>query len=251
VLRRLALLALALFASLLPAESRMAAAAPKASLPFVWVFPHLKSGAHWTSSKTGLAFDGKSIASISPALKIPSGTGFAVQAQIRLVGTGPFNANLMGAGVFARTAPKDIHTTVEGGSFASGASDSENDGAQLAWSDVTAGAGLAFDPGTDWHTYRLEVSGDQYTLFLDGQKMVQHALPSYQNPVQVGVFSAYERISVRAFLVVPAGAPVARLAPDPSLDRMVLQLSDLPTDVFFGRRCIMSTQTKKLRGPEV
>jgi hypothetical protein len=232
--RWVGLLGLALLASLLPAESRVAtAASSKASLPFVWVFPHLKSGGHWTSSSGGLTFDGKTIASIPSPLKISRGTGFAVQAEIRILGPGPFNANLLGAGVFARTAPKDVHTTVEGGSFVSGASDSENDGPQLEWSDVTAGAGTAFDPKADWHTYRLEVSGEQYGLFIDGQKMVQHALPAYQNPVQVGVFSDYERINVRKFVVVPAAPPAIPSVPDPPLDRMVLQLSDLPTDVFF------------------
>jgi hypothetical protein len=229
----IALACVAACAFQLPGDNRTEAASARASLPFKWTFAHIKTGGHWTKSGSGVAFDGKSVGSLAAPLKIAPGTTFAVQAEVRILGTGPFKANVTGAGVFTRTDAKDVHTTVEGGAFLSGTKETDDQGAQLAWGEVTTGSGNAFDPGTAWHTYRLEASADQYRLFVDGRQMIQHALPDKQNPVQAGIFAAYERVIVRKFEVLPASTPPVQVPADPPLDKMVLQLSDLPAILFF------------------
>jgi hypothetical protein len=89
---------------------------------------------------------------------------------------------------------------------------------------ATAGAGLLwqafgwygtrFHPNHRWHTYRLEVRGDSYRLFIDGLPATALIrIPGYQTYRWVGLWSMYYRIKVRDFRVI-ALAPASLSATD-------------------------------------
>jgi Domain of Unknown Function (DUF1080) len=60
---------------------------------------------------------------------------------------------------------------------------------------------MAYDPSTQWHTYRLEVRGDDLRLLIDGQDVVEVVDPTFSSQVQIGLFSTTCRIQVRDFSV--------------------------------------------------
>jgi hypothetical protein len=59
-----------------------------------------------------------------------------------------------------------------------------------------------FDPGTDWHTYRLEVKGNEIKLIIDGSPIAVTPSNRYITPGEVGVWSESLEISVRNFKVI-------------------------------------------------
>jgi hypothetical protein len=77
----------------------------------------------------------------------------------------------------------------------------------------TAGAGVSFpedvpsrqfDPGSDWHTYRIEVEGNEMRVFVDGSQLVEtvdNTLISNEGG-QLAIFSYYLQVNVRSFKVI-------------------------------------------------
>jgi len=63
-------------------------------------------------------------------------------------------------------------------------------------------AGKEFDPGADWHKYRLEVSGNSLTLLIDGVVMAQATDNSFLSAGQVGIWTSNVQMNVRSFRVV-------------------------------------------------
>jgi hypothetical protein len=63
-------------------------------------------------------------------------------------------------------------------------------------------ASQAFDAGSRWRTYRLEVQGNLIKLFVDGVSMLEAADNRYLSSGKLGMFSIGAQISVRSFKVI-------------------------------------------------
>lgn len=59
-----------------------------------------------------------------------------------------------------------------------------------------------YTPGTDWHTYRVEVKGNDLKLFIDGALVIEVTDNTYLSGGQVGVESYNVQINVRSFKVI-------------------------------------------------
>lgn len=229
MLRRSIVFVLGATIALLPlaAPASVGAAGARTSLPFTWTFTPPAKGGPWTLKGSVLSYDGTSSTSLAAPLTLPRGVPIAVQAEIRIPGSGPYTAEMMGAGVYVRSRPARIHSQVSAGSFLADSITPEAAGPQLVWHSITIG-GSALDPGTTWHTYRLEIRGTLYTLSIDGRQVVQYVLPGAGKPVQAGVFSVLQRMQVRSFTVRRLPAGVSDAAPYPDLSTLAVRLADLP-----------------------
>lgn len=84
-------------------------------------------------------------------------------------------------------------------------------------------------PDNDWHTYRLEVEGDQITLLIDGVEVFTSTDERYSVPGSVGIVSGNLALTVRSFSLFrtsptngpesPATpeSPVAEGSPEPTI----------------------------------
>jgi len=135
----------------------------------------------------------------------PSVGDYAVEAEIQMVGGGTW---CMSFGVFARGD--------EGTGYSAGIGTDSSNCQGLA--RIAPGSGLgptnqspilasqAFDPGTDWHTYRLEVQGNTIRLLIDGAVTVEAVDNRYLSPGDVGLWTDGTQINVRSFKVISLGS---------------------------------------------
>jgi hypothetical protein len=65
-----------------------------------------------------------------------------------------------------------------------------------------------FTPGLDWHTYRLEVSGNRITLRIDKQVMINTADNRFLSAGGVGLWSTEYQLEVRRFRVIALTPPL-------------------------------------------
>jgi hypothetical protein len=63
-------------------------------------------------------------------------------------------------------------------------------------------AQVDFTVDTDWHTYRLEVSGNNLRLLFDGSEVARGIDNRQLAPGTVGIFCRYGQVNVRSFRVV-------------------------------------------------
>jgi hypothetical protein len=70
---------------------------------------------------------------------------------------------------------------------------------ELSGSDV---AMTSFDPGSDWHTYRVEVEGNTIRMLVDGGLVVEAIDNRFLNGGDVGLFSYYRQINIRDFKII-------------------------------------------------
>ncbi len=70
--------------------------------------------------------------------------------------------------------------------------------------DFTEGVGTSqvFDPGEDWHTYRLELKGNTLKLLVDGSVLVQGTDNRFLSAGRVGLWSQGYQLQVRSFKVI-------------------------------------------------
>lgn len=213
------------------AAARAQASGPSAGrVLFQWKFPARGHTGSWTFQKGTMAFDGESPGYAFPSIVLKGATNFAVEATMRSPGSGGSTANLTGFGVVVGHSPSNPHTSISGGSFFS--TQSEDNNPQLYWNSDTVG-GAAFTPGTAWHTYRLEVHENLYTLFIDGHQVVQYPIDDHPFPTRAGVFSLYDRVQVKTFKILGLTSNGSTSSPAPRLKRLNLTLPDLPTSDYF------------------
>lgn len=62
-------------------------------------------------------------------------------------------------------------------------------------------AGLVYDPGSEWHTYRVEAKANVITLFVDGAMLAQVTDNLYLGGGRVGLWCNQYQVEVRAFRV--------------------------------------------------
>lgn len=121
----------------------------------------------------------------------------------------------------------------------------------------TAGAGLLwqafgwygnrFRPDRRWHTYRLDVWGNAYQLFIDGRAATARVrIPGYDSYRWIGLWSMYYHIKVRDFRVT-ALAPTRRAAADvTTLERRTLTWSDEVGKPVINAQFLNSRQLARL-----
>jgi hypothetical protein len=69
--------------------------------------------------------------------------------------------------------------------------------------------GQIFPPGPDWHTYRVEASGNEIRLLIDGKVMVNTRDNRFLSAGRVGLWSSQYQLDVRSFRVIalpPSGS---------------------------------------------
>ena len=59
-----------------------------------------------------------------------------------------------------------------------------------------------FEPGTGWHSYRVEVQGTSIRLLVDGALLLETTDSRYLSGGQVGLWSSGTQINVRSFKVI-------------------------------------------------
>jgi len=67
--------------------------------------------------------------------------------------------------------------------------------------DASSLALHAFDPGGDWHLYRIEASGIRIRMFIDGALMLDVTNAQYSAGTQTGLWSWGARINVRNYRI--------------------------------------------------
>lgn len=60
----------------------------------------------------------------------------------------------------------------------------------------------SFNPGNDWHLYRLEMKGNNLQLFVDGRPMVEVTDNSFLEGGDIGLWSDSVQLSIRNFKVI-------------------------------------------------
>lgn len=134
----------------------------------------------------------------------PKGS-FAVQATIRRDQEGGNNANNEEFGVLVRSTPAPEYNYKPG--VAGGVRNQDQSAA--VWvtpngvdqGNETVVNQSDFDPGSGWHTYRLEVRGISYRLLVDGQMAATGRTSQDLSAHRVGLFAIGNAISVRGFKV--------------------------------------------------
>ncbi len=121
----------------------------------------------------------------------PSTPDYAIEADIQVINVGGCSS----FGLVARAT--DSAPGNQGG-----INYCEFRGANL-W-DV-AGANTDYDPGSGWHTYRLEVQANEIRFFVDGVLMVSGMDNQYVAPGKVGLWCDQMQINVRSFRVLNLG----------------------------------------------
>lgn len=131
----------------------------------------------------------------------PPSANYAVEAQIRV------SANSAGSS-FGLVARADG----QGGGYAGGAGSGWDQTTGI--NDLSGGwgagglsgrlvQGAAFDPGMDWHTYRLEVRGNTVRLLIDGAEAASVTDNKYLSTGRVGLWCNTYQVEVRSFTVGP------------------------------------------------
>ncbi len=62
--------------------------------------------------------------------------------------------------------------------------------------------GKPFDPGKEWHLYRIEVKGNTVRIVIDGAPRVEVTDNTYLDPGEVGLAAMYSQLNVRSFKVI-------------------------------------------------
>ncbi len=126
-----------------------------------------------------------SLSLLGPPARSPV-TNYAVEAQIMRLGGDGF-------GVYVR------HTDNEQGYLA---------GLYLTFAMISARqpfnsfASSEFKNRDGWHTYRLEVRGNTFTMSIDGQRAFEASDDRYQTGTQFGLWAVNAEIRVRSFKII-------------------------------------------------
>ncbi|HEV2108741.1 MAG TPA: DUF1080 domain-containing protein [Thermomicrobiales bacterium] len=143
----------------------------------------------WTREDGTLAADGTSSEWAVPTYQVEDLDDYAVEAEIRVVSEPDCQRNF---GIGARGT--------DAGYVAAGVEWRCRPAASL-WAGQDLVSNASFDPGRDWHTYRLEVRGDTIKLFIDGVLVVEATDDRYPSGGEVALWSNGVRLNVRSFVV--------------------------------------------------
>jgi hypothetical protein len=128
----------------------------------------------------------------------PETQDYAIEAQIQLLN--PVCGNTyQGFGLIAR-AEDEQRAIIGGINCHEAAIASVNFGSST--SPFSTIAFQPFDPGKEWHTYRLEVKGNTIRLLVDGALLLEEVDNAIFTNDKVGLFSGSAQINVRNFKVI-------------------------------------------------
>jgi hypothetical protein len=168
------------------------------------------TGGTWAARTGTLSFDGKTQSSILAPYQIKR-ANYAITARVRLVyyrGDGIYVANSFGILFRARhPSGKNFAAGLGGGIFETktlyGVTYTAaliTDAANPAQDDA-AGNYLQFVPSPGWHTYRVEVRGNNAQLHADGKQLVDVTDARFASATLAGIFSSRTEIEVGSFAV--------------------------------------------------
>lgn len=122
------------------------------------------------------------------ALELP-GNGFAIETEIRVVRSEIFSSFSI-AGFDG-----NIVVAVNGGGYV------------IPFLGMDEYPGVRFDPGSNWHLYRLEIRSNSFDLLVDGNLILSldHDLDISTSDARVGLASQLHQLEVRSFRVVELG----------------------------------------------
>lgn len=150
----------------------------------------------WTALRGELLYDGRSFdltaGAVAP-VEIDANADFAVEAEIRLLRYEITNGSF---GVMARVQE-------DGTGYAAG-HDAADEAVVLRTEEGGGRPTLdrqPFDPGEEWHTYRLEVRGNALRAFVDGGLVLSSTDNTFLAGKRVGLWSSGAQLSVRRFEV--------------------------------------------------
>ncbi len=75
-------------------------------------------------------------------------------------------------------------------------------GLDLTFSQAMPSVAESFDPGSEWHLYRLEVEGNTIRLAVDGRMLIETSDNNTLANGSIGLFSVGAQVSVRSFKVI-------------------------------------------------
>lgn len=171
------------------------------TLVYHWYFKNgmgrwISSTTGWTVSGGVLRYDGKNNSMLKSPYELPSYlSNFAVVAKIKgvaRVATGPVYG--FGVGAYYGLDPLTFGTNGGYGCFYC-----QHPGAYV-WSSFTRARKVMAVPA-GFHTYRLEVRDRQYTLLMDGKKIVQATVKNAMVGPALVIYASLYRIEVKAFRV--------------------------------------------------
>jgi len=111
----------------------------------------------------------------------PELANYAVEADIRVIEDGD------SFGVVVRVDD-------DGGGYAAGVG--------IKGGQPFGGMSSGFEPGKDWHTYRIEVRGNVFTLYIDGTFKGSLTNNRLLSAGRVGLWSNRYQLEVRSFKVI-------------------------------------------------
>jgi len=124
----------------------------------------------------------------------------------------PFNPGSVGISDYAveaqiqrvRGADNDDFGIVVRSGYRAGINHSTTDAIPTVWTvgyDLLMAQG-DYNPGSDWHTYRVEVRGNLITFLIDGAPLVRVTDNRYLSGGSVGLWSYIAQLTVRSFRVI-------------------------------------------------
>lgn len=151
-----------------------------------------------TSDGTGCCGGPESI--ITAPYQLNNVSNYIVEAQVQFLGFDQV-CNGYSFGVNARMIPES--NGYEGGvNLGHGLCDPSQASATLHVDNYTQLATTPFVPGTDWHTYELEVNGNQLTLTVDGSEMLQATSDVHSDGGVAGIEDFNVQLNVRSFEII-------------------------------------------------
>jgi hypothetical protein len=134
----------------------------------------------------------------------PDSEDYAVEAEIQVIQS----ANASSFGVVVRADGKDGYAVGAGAGQGRHWRQKDTNICYLGGAWATNGMrdciaeGQVFDPGTDWHTYRIEVKVNTITLFIDDAFMTEVTDNKFTLAGRVGLWSNKYQLEVRSFKVI-------------------------------------------------
>jgi hypothetical protein len=175
----------------------------------------------WKVTDGVLSFDGRAHSEALAPFQTVHLHDFAVEADIQSLGTSSVQGFGYGLIVRGKTAK---FSGIQGGMALSYPKQVVEE--EISWNGLQAG-GAYVQPHDGFNSYRLEVHGASYTLFVDGLETVQFRIDSFRKGTAVGIWSGSYKLLVRLFRVFR----LSRVSPTPkvpALGGLNLKPADVP-----------------------
>jgi len=158
----------------------------------------------WHTVNGQLLFDGAGSSAIIAPIRLVNRLNYAVEATIQTTGQhGNYNDGYGFGLVFRAKKGFDVYPH-PGAPSALGAGMVQSVAAisgVWVYAEDNKLASTNFDPGTAWHTYRVEVRGNSIRLLIDGQLACHVKSNQFLGNPRVGLYSIESEIGVGSFKV--------------------------------------------------